>query len=103
MRLSTKLGSHCSFLLPMSLIKNESLKCATYLRGSISYEVVNQKGGTGKITTCEDLGADLVVEGKKVQSVDIDPQAFFRIGQGYPILDQLSPTGRQQNHDVIAY
>ena len=33
--------------------------------------VVNQKGGTGKTTTCENLGIGLAMEGKKVLVVGV--------------------------------
>lgn len=54
--------------------------------------VVNQKGGTGKTTTCENLGVGLAMEGKKVLVVDTDPQASLTISLGYPVPDELSPT-----------
>lgn len=54
--------------------------------------VVNQKGGTGKTTTCENLGVGLAMEGKKVLVVDTDPQASLTISLGYPVPDDLSPT-----------
>jgi len=54
--------------------------------------VVNQKGGTGKTTTCENLGVGLAMEGKKVLVVDTDPQASLTISLGYPMPDNLSPT-----------
>lgn len=53
---------------------------------------VNQKGGTGKTITCENLGAGLVMNGKKVLLVDFDPQASLSISLGYPKPEELPVT-----------
>lgn len=53
---------------------------------------VNQKGGTGKTTTCVNLGIDLVHEGKRVLIADCDPQGSLTISLGYPQPDSLPVT-----------
>lgn len=54
--------------------------------------VVNQKGGTAKTTTVENLGIGLARNGKKVLLVDVDPQASLTICLGYPKPDDLEMT-----------
>lgn len=54
--------------------------------------VVNQKGGTGKTTTCENLGIGLAREGKRVLLVDTDPQGSLTIALGHSRPDDLSVT-----------
>ena len=54
--------------------------------------VVNQKGGTGKTTTCENLGIGLANEGKRVLLVDTDPQASLTIALGHPRPDDIPVT-----------
>lgn len=52
----------------------------------------NQKGGTGKTTTCANLGIGLAQEGKRVLVVDNDPQASLTISLGWTQADKLPVT-----------
>ena len=54
--------------------------------------VVNQKGGTAKTTTCENLGVGLAMEGKKVLCIDMDSQASLTIALGWQRPDDLNTT-----------
>lgn len=63
--------------------------------------IVNQKGGTGKTTSCVNLGVDLAHEGKRVLLVDCDPQGSLTISLGYPQPDMLPVTLADQMTAVL--
>jgi len=53
--------------------------------------IINNKGGTGKTTTCVNLSSALANEGYRVLLVDLDPQASASLSLGN-IYDDLSPS-----------
>lgn len=54
--------------------------------------IVNQKGGTGKTTSTENIGVALAMEGKRVLLVDTDPQASLTVCMGSTQPDELQVT-----------
>ncbi|SDI88254.1 chromosome partitioning protein [Pseudobutyrivibrio sp. 49] len=54
--------------------------------------MVNQKGGTGKTQSTENLGIGLAAEGRKVLLIDLDPQGSLTISLGYPRTDEIPVT-----------
>ena len=65
--------------------------------------IVNQKGGTGKTTTCENLGVGLAAEGKKVLMVDTNKQ--YLVINGYPVVFSFSnepnPEAFERIRDIL--
>lgn len=54
--------------------------------------ISNQKGGVGKSVTTASLGIGLARQGKKVLTIDVDPQASLTISLGFPKPDQIPVT-----------
>lgn len=62
---------------------------------------VNQKGGTGKTCTAENLGVGMVQAGKRVLLVDFDPQSSLTVSLGFPRPDELNVTIADQMAKVM--
>lgn len=54
--------------------------------------VSNQKGGTGKTTSCVNLGIGLAASGKRVLLIDTDPQGSMSISLGHSEPDEMENT-----------
>ena len=49
---------------------------------AVNIVLTNQKGGVGKTTTAASLAAGLVMEGKRVLALDLDPQGNLGFSLG---------------------
>ena len=63
--------------------------------------VANQKGGTGKTTTTENVGIGLANQGKKVLMVDFDPQGDLSACLGLKNTDDMENTISKAMNDII--
>ncbi len=61
----------------------------------------NQKGGTGKTTTTENIGIGLANRGKKVLMIDFDPQGDLSACLGLKNTDDMENTISKAINDVI--
>ena len=64
--------------------------------------ICNQKGGVTKSTSTVNLGVGLVLQGKKVCLVDMDPQADLTTSLGWPDNDNLSVTLATMMEKIIS-
>lgn len=63
-----------------------------------TFGVVSQKGGVGKTSLVQNLGAELALAGRRVLQVDLDPQSNLTVGWGIdPVEERLTVIDALEN------